>query len=115
MNTTARAIAIDDIVARKKGVLHVTLRGVGMVALVVVLLLSAFSVVYMKDLNRRLFIQYQTLQQDKAEQLVQWGKLLLEQSTLSTQSRIQQIATKQLDMLSPNAHNIALVDHMGSN
>ena len=111
---TARAIAVDDIITHKKGILHVTLRGVGVAVLVVMILLSAFSVIYMKDLNRRFFIQYQTLQQDKAEQLVQWGKLLLEQSTWSTQSRIQQIATKQLNMISPNAHDVVLVEHVNA-
>lgn len=110
MNTVTRVIAVQGIRARKKGIIRITVRGIGVGLLVFGLLLSAFGVIYMKDLNRRLFIQYQTLQAQKAQSLIQWGKLLLEQSTWSTQSRIQQIAQKQLEMIVPSTKDIILVE-----
>ncbi len=115
MNAVARAIAAQNIRARKKGVVRITATGIGVVVLVVALLLSAFTVVYAKDLNRRLFIQYQALQTDKGQALIEWGKLLLEQSTWSTQSRIQQIAERQLGMQVPNARDIVLVEDYDTN
>ncbi|WP_423063058.1 cell division protein FtsL [Candidiatus Paracoxiella cheracis] len=112
MNTAIRAIAAQGVRVRlgKIGVFRATLRGVVVTFFVFGVLLSALGVIYMKDLNRRLFIQYQALQAEKAQSLIQWGKLLLEQSTWSTQLRIQQIAQKQLGMIVPSAKDIVLVE-----
>ncbi len=83
------------------------------VVLLIAVFFSAFSVVYTKDLHRRLFIQYQNLQQDKAQAISRFSKLLLEQSTWSTQSRVQRIARDDLGMQLPSAKDIVLVtdDH----
>ncbi|OGT26103.1 MAG: cell division protein FtsL [Gammaproteobacteria bacterium RIFCSPLOWO2_02_FULL_42_14] len=77
--------------------------------LVIVLLFSAFSVIYLKDLSRRLFIQYRTLQQVQATDEVEWNKLLLEKGAWSTQSRIQYLATQQLNMIAPSASEIQII------
>ncbi len=71
---------------------------------------SAVGVVYMKDLNRRLFIQYQGLQQEQQQYNVDWGKLLLEQSTWSTQARVQSIASQDLGMVMP-ASSVTVMDN----
>lgn len=71
--------------------------------------LTAVGVVYMKDLNRRLFIQYQTLQQTQQQYNVDWGRLLLEQSAWSTQPRIQRLARNQLNMVMPSAQSTQLI------
>jgi cell division protein FtsL len=77
--------------------------------LLAMLLASAFTVVYIKDLNRRLFIQYQALQA-KHEKLYQdWGKLLLEQSTWSRQARVRQIAQQRLGMCIPLPDEIVIL------
>lgn len=109
MNTITRAVATQTIRTRTKETFRITAQGVSIVVLVVAILLSAFGVVYMKDLNRRLFIQYQALQKEKTQTLVEWGKLLLEQSTWSAQTRVQHIAERQLDMHVPAAKDIAMV------
>ncbi|MBW5802370.1 cell division protein FtsL [Coxiella endosymbiont of Ornithodoros amblus] len=109
MNTTARVIVVQNVRTRNRS-FQVTKEGVVIVALVIALLCSAFGVVYFKDLNRRLFIQYQTLQREKAEELIQWEKLLLEQTTWSTQSRVQRIAKQQLGMQLPSAKEVILVN-----
>ncbi len=116
MNTITRVMAADGMKSEKRiGVFQIPKKRFVVVSLVCLLLLSAFGVVYLKDLNRRLFIQYQNLQQEKAQEIVQWGKLLLEQSTWSTQSRIQQIAQRQLDMQVPNGRDIVLVEDRNAN
>ncbi len=71
---------------------------------------SAVGVVYMKDLNRRLFIQYQSLQEAQQQYDIDWGKLLLEQSTWSTQARVQSIARHDLGMVMPSRSNVTVVD-----
>ena len=70
----------------------------------------AVGVVYMKDLNRRLFIQDQSLQQMQQQYNIDWGKLLLEQSAWSTQARVQDVATHDLSMVMPTRHSITMVD-----
>lgn len=79
-------------------------------AMVACLLFSAFGVIYLKDLNRRLFIQYDAVQQQAHRSDTEWGKLLLEQSTWSTQSRIQSVASLKLGMLMPHSNDIVMVE-----
>lgn len=80
-----------------------------MIILSAILFASAFSVVYVKDLHRRLFIQQQNLQAHLDTAKIQWSRLLLEQSTWSTQARVQQIATQQLKMGLPTAKGIKII------
>lgn len=70
---------------------------------------SAFSVIYLKDLSRRLFIRYQHLQQVQQRNEIEWSKLLLEEGAWSTQARIQNIATTQLNMIAPTAKQIVMI------
>ena len=73
------------------------------------ILMSALSILYMKDLNRRLFIQYQMLESVGDQIQVDWGKLLLEQGAWSTQSRIQEVAQTTLEMRVPAPQEIVLI------
>jgi cell division protein FtsL len=77
--------------------------------LVVAIMLSALSVVYVKDLNRRLFIEHQNLQQTNSEISVDYGKLLLEQGVWSAQGRIQTVAINSLNMTIPSSSNIVML------
>jgi len=64
---------------------------------------SAVSVVYITYYQRKLFISLQSLQQKKDEMNIEWGKLQLEENTWSTTSRIEKVATKQLNMRVPKS------------
>lgn len=79
------------------------------IVLTIAVVLSAFAVVYVKDLNRRLFIQYQGLQTAHTKLHVEWGKLLLEQGTWSSQARIQHLAQEQLNMKIPAPSDVRLI------
>lgn len=79
-------------------------------ALVVLLLFSAFSVIYLKDLSRRLFIRYQQLQTLQAQNETEWNKLLLEKGAWSTQARIQYLATERLNMITPTDKQIKIIE-----
>lgn len=81
----------------------------GTKCLMIVLVLSAFTVVYLKDLNRRTYIQYQNMAHANQQAQVDWGKLLLEQSTWAAQAHVQQVAGDRLHMFTPNAKDIVLV------
>lgn len=78
--------------------------------LIFLLVTSAFSVIYLKDLSRRMFIHYQNLQQVQQHDEVEWSKLLLEEGAWSTQARVQDIATTQLDMVMPAVKNVVMIE-----
>jgi cell division protein FtsL len=77
--------------------------------LVVAIMVSALAVVYVKDLNRRLYIDYQSLQQINSETNVDYSKLLLEQGAWSTQGRVQVVAMNSLNMIIPPSSNIVML------
>ena len=77
--------------------------------LVFLLLLSALGVIYVKDLNRRIFIEYQQLQSQGEQMQTYNNKLLLEQSAWASQFRVQQIAEQQLDMKLPVPSEIVML------
>jgi cell division protein FtsL len=110
MNTATRVIQNRDFVFRHAEKVEFSSQGLWVFMLITLLFVSAFAVVYLKDLNRRLFIQYQSLQQNYDQSRLQWGKLLLEQSSWSTQARVQEIAQSKLGMIYPKASDITMVD-----
>ena len=79
------------------------------IGLALAILVSAFMIVYFKDLNRRVFINYQSLKQQTQYYQVQWGKLMLEESAWSTQARIQSIAQTKLGMIMPLSKKIVMI------
>ncbi len=90
----------------------VSLKSQIMVGLLVILLLSsAFSVIYLKDLSRRLFIHYQKLERVQQRDEVEWSKLLLEEGAWSTQARVQNIASTKLNMIVPAMKNVVMIEN----
>lgn len=77
-----------------------------LLALVVVLALSAVT---SQHKARKHFIELQA-EKDKAQQMeVEWGQLQLEQSTLASPSRVERIASRQLQMQMPGSEQIKFV------
>ncbi|MGH8401438.1 MAG: cell division protein FtsL [Gammaproteobacteria bacterium] len=72
-----------------------------MALLLLAVLLSAFAVIDARHENRVLFAQLQQSRQQRDALNIEWGQLLLEQSTWSTHARIEQMATQKLDMELP--------------
>src|ERR1700722_18683409 len=77
--------------------------------LAIAVLISALSVVYIADLNRRLFMQVQSEQAVQNQLHLDWEKLLLEQTTWSTQARVQALAQERLDMIAPSNANTVVI------
>ncbi len=77
--------------------------------LILLVISSAFAVVYSRDLDRRLTSELQQIQSTRADLQEEWSQLLLEQSTWSTQARIQRIAQTQLQMREPEQSSIIMV------
>jgi cell division protein FtsL len=72
---------------------------------------AGLSVVTTTHENRFAFNELQVLR-DQANSLeVEWGQLLIEQSTFGVEGRIEQKAFEQLQMEVPDIAKIVMVDH----
>lgn len=71
------------------------------IAMLFTVLVSALAVIYMTNLHRMTLSQLE-LADEQAHQLqLQWGQLLLEQASLATPSRVEQMASDKLHMILP--------------
>jgi len=84
------------------------LRGLTLV-LVLLVLGGALGVVYTTHESRKLFVELQVLQRVRDELNIEWGRLLLEQSTLATPTRVENIARRKLGMKPPAPERIVIV------
>jgi cell division protein FtsL len=87
-------------------------RPVFIVSVLVVLIVgSSLSVTYSAFQYRLLFNKQQVLVQQWDEFQVEWGQLLLEQSALGTNNRVEQVARKHLSMMTPQPAMIEIVHY----
>ena len=70
---------------------------------------SALGVVYSSFEARRLVAQHQQLLNMKNAMQVEWGQLLLEQSTWGSYNRVEQLAGAKLKMRVPSPSEIVMV------
>jgi len=86
-----------------------TMRPFNLIAVLLLVVITSVSVVYSKHQARKLFVELQALGNDRDNMDVEWGQLQLEQSTLSTQARVELKARDQLGMVSLSADNMVIV------
>ena len=77
--------------------------------LLLAVLTSALSMVYITNLSRSLNASYQQALAERDQIHVQWGQLLLEKGAWVVQARVQQIAEEKLGMVMPNGKSILIV------
>jgi len=80
------------------------------VALILAVLTSALSMVYVTNASRNLNAALQQTLVERGQLHVQWGQLLLEKSTWVTQARVQRIAEHDLQMGIPNRKSVVIVN-----
>lgn len=73
------------------------------------LFLSGLALIYSSDFNRRLYSALQNEQTKQEKFYAVYSQLLLEQTTLSSQARVESIALHQLHMEIPDPKKIILV------
>lgn len=61
--------------------------------------------------NRFSFNELQELREQANALEIEWGQLLIEQSTFSVEGRIEQKAVNRLQMRVPETSNIVMVSH----
>ncbi|PID42951.1 MAG: cell division protein FtsL [Proteobacteria bacterium] len=71
-----------------------------------VLSVCIFSAVYAVHVNRDLYSRLEMIQNKRDFYQAQWSQLLLEQSALTAQGRVEKIARDDLDMVIPRTEEI---------
>lgn len=77
--------------------------------LLLVIVVSAFMLVYLKDVYRRDFIDYQSRLNQAMHLQVEHNRLLLEESTWASDARIQEQANKILNMVVADTSEMIVV------
>lgn len=86
-----------------------TFSNILMLSLGFVLIGSAIAVVYTQHLNRCLHIQLQRLHDLRDALHVEWSKLLLEQGTYASNSRVELVAEQKLHMKIPKTDQMMVI------
>ena len=76
----------------------------------IVCVTSAMALVYTKHESRRLFVELESLTQERDALNIEWGQLQIEQSTWATHARIEQVATDDLELMRPDATEIFVIE-----
>lgn len=110
MNTAAR-LANQSVLSRG-WVISVFLKKsqLPLLAMVISVLLSALSVIYITNTTRSLNANIQQTLAERERLHVQWGQLLLEKSTWIMQARIQNLAEGKFGMLIPEGKSVVVVN-----
>jgi len=77
--------------------------------LAVLVVVSAFGVIYAKHQSRKLFVELEALHKAQDDMDIEWGQLQLEQSTLTTHGRVEGTASAKLSMVIPDAGQVVIL------
>lgn len=108
MNAVVRTVTSDNTFVRGS-LINFALPELKIMVIIFLLLVSALGVVYVKDLNRRLFVEHHKLQQQHEKLQAENNKLLLEQSAWAAQARVQIVAKRQLQMQIPSSADVVVI------
>ena len=75
-----------------------------------VCVVSAMALVYTKHEARKLFVELESLTDERDELNIEWGQLQIEQSTWSTHARIERVATDDLRLTRPEPTEIFVIE-----
>jgi cell division protein FtsL len=81
----------------------------GIIALLLVLMLSALAVIYCKNYSRSIFIEIERHERSLDQYEVEWGQMQLELSTLAEQNRVERIAKERLKLVMPPRESIVYI------
>jgi cell division protein FtsL len=81
-----------------------------MMALLLAVILSALSLIYVAHMQRELHANYQLHERLHDKLKVENGQLLLERGTLMVQSRIERLAESELGMVQPTHENTVMIN-----
>jgi cell division protein FtsL len=86
-----------------------TVRPFNQILVLLAVVVTSVGVVYSKHQARKLFVELQALGDERDNMDIEWGQLQLEQSTLTTQGKVERAARDQLGMVNLSADNMVIV------
>lgn len=101
MNAAAKGINQSDLFHGQLADMRLSRTVCLQIALLIVVLISALAVVYTTNVHRIALSQLEHSEQQAHLAKLRWGQLLLEQASLATPSRVQQLAEDKLHMVLP--------------
>lgn len=105
MNAAAKVINQGTLFNGQLAKMHMSKSFFFLILLLVAVLLSALTVIYSTNSYRSTFSQVEQEEQQTHVLQLQWGQLLLEQSSLATPGRVEALAIRQLKMTLPASKN----------
>lgn len=109
MNAAAKVINKSNIFNGQLADMHMSKSISLLMVLLFAVLVSAFAVIYSTNSYRSTFSQVEQEEQQSHFLQLQWGQLLLEQSSLATPARVEELAEEQLKMTFPTNKNTYLL------
>jgi cell division protein FtsL len=109
MNAAAKVIHQGNLFNGQLASMHLSKSMYLLVFLLLTVLLSALAVVYSTNAYRLTFSQLEQEQQQAHHLELQRGQLLLEQTSLATPARVQELAIDKLKMVLPSPKNTYLL------
>lgn len=101
MNAAARAISQSNVFNGQLFDVRISKKWCLILILLTSVLVSALSVVYTTNEHRSNFSHLQQLESQKEQLKLQRGRLLLEQASLATPARVEELAAQKLQMQLP--------------
>jgi cell division protein FtsL len=101
MNAAAKAIHQSNLFSGHLSDMRLSKQLSLVLSLLLAVLLSALAVIYVTNGHRISFSELQRLEQQSQQLQLQWGQLLLEQASLATPGRVEQLAVEKLQMKLP--------------
>lgn len=101
MNAAARAINQSSLFSGRLAEMRLSKELFALMILMFALLMSSLAVIVVTNEDRLSFTQLEQLEQQNHQLTLEWGQLLLEQASLATPSRVEQLAVQELQMRLP--------------
>ncbi|MES2625579.1 MAG: cell division protein FtsL [Pseudomonadota bacterium] len=81
---------------------------IGFAALLIAVCSSALGVIYTTFTSRHLLNALQQQEKQRNDLQVEWGQLLLEQSSIVAQGKVEELAVAELDMEVPDMNKVVV-------
>lgn len=101
MNAAARDINQSNFFHGQWADMRLTWSMYAQIVILLAVLVSALSVIYSTNMYRMTLSQLELAELQGHQLQLQWGQLLLEQASLATPARVEQMATDKLHMVLP--------------
>ena len=103
MNAAAKVINQGTLFNGQLADMHMSKSLYVLVVLLIAVLVSALAVIYSTNSYRSTFSQVEQQEQQTHLLQMQWGQLLLEQASLATPARVEELASDKLKMVLPTS------------